>query len=168
RGGRRVDGIGGGICQVAATLHAAALMGGLEILEHHPHTRNSSYIEPGLDAAVSWPAHDLRVRNPYEFSVRVRSSAYQGRLRIELMGARRAPRVEWSARVLSRTPRELERQLDPGLPVGTEDVIDEGEDGCVLERTRTIHWPEGARTERVELRYPTVSRLVRVGPAGVR
>ncbi|MCZ7682616.1 MAG: VanW family protein [Sandaracinaceae bacterium] len=167
RGGRRTEGIGGGICQVAATLHAAAFFGGLEILEHHPHTRESSYIEPGLDAAVSWPSRDVRIRNPHSFPLRVDASAYRGVLRIALMGAARAPHVEWSTRVISRVPRGVEREVDRNLPLGTETVLDEGEDGSLLERVRTVHWASGPATERVELRYPVVHRLVRAGPTEV-
>lgn len=160
-GGRRTEGIGGGICQVAATLHAAAFFAGFEILEHHPHTRESSYIEPGLDSAVSWPNKDLRIKNPYPFYVRLHVRAYRSSLRVALMGPRRAPAVEWSTRVLHRIHRGTETQHAGGLPAGEVEVLDEGEDGSVIERTRTIHWDEGAVTERVELRYPAVHRLVR-------
>jgi vancomycin resistance protein YoaR len=165
-GGRRTEGIGGGICQVAATLHAAAFFAGFEILEHHPHTRESSYIEPGLDSAVSWPNKDLRIKNPYPFYVRLHVRAYRGALRVALMGARRAPNVEWSTRVLHRIHRGTETEQARGMPAGEIEVLDEGEDGSVIERTRTIHWDEGVVTQTVELRYPVVHRLVRAGPGG--
>ncbi|MGE0787615.1 MAG: VanW family protein [Sandaracinaceae bacterium] len=168
QGGRRTEGIGGGVCQVAATLHAAAFFAGFDILQHHPHTRNSTYIPAGLDAAVSWPNKDLVVRNPYPYPVRIHASAYRGTVRIELMGAERGPRVEWNTRVLTRVRRPTEREVDLNLPLGAEEVLDEGEDGSVLERTRTVFWPEGAVTEAVQLRYPMVTRLVRVGPSDVR
>lgn len=168
RGGRRTEGIGGGICQVAATLHAAAFFAGFEIEEHHPHTRNSVYIPAGLDSAVSWPNKDLVIRNTHPFHVRVRSTAYRGTLRIELMGARRAPRVEWNTHVVSRIRRETEAEVDPGLPLGSEEVVDEGEDGSILERTRTVYWEAGAQTDTERLRYPMVTRLVRRGPSSVR
>lgn len=163
-GGRRVEGTGGGVCQVAATLFAAAFFSGFEVVEHHPHTRNSTYIEPGLDAAVSWPDRDVAVRNPFPFAVRVQARAYRGRLRIALMGPEEGPRVEWSTRVITRVPRGVEREVDRGLPMGTVEVVDEGEDGMVMERTRTIFWEEGPETETATLRYPVVDQLVRVGP----
>lgn len=163
QGGRRTEGIGGGICQVAATLHAAAFFAGFEILEHHPHTRTSTYIPAGLDAAVSWPNRDLRIRNPHPFHVRIRATAYRGLVRVELMGARRAPRVEWNTHVVQRIHRRTERELDPNLPNGAEEVLDEGEDGWVMERTRTVFWRDGATRETVRLNYPVVHRLVRSG-----
>ncbi len=168
REGRRVEGIGGGVCQVAATLHAAAFFAGFDVVEHHPHTRNSLYIPAGLDAAVSWPNKDLVVRNTHPFHVRIRATAYRGTLRIELMGARRAPRVEWNTRIVRRDRITTDRQVDPGLPLGTEEVIDEGEEGSIMERTRTVYWEHGARTDTATLRYPMVTRLVRAGPTSVR
>lgn len=168
RGGRRTEGIGGGICQVAATLHAAAFFAGFEIPEHHPHTRNSSYIPAGLDSAVSWPNKDIRILNPHPFHIRVRASAYRGTLRVELMGAERAPRVEWNTRIVHRIPRETEREIDPNLPLGAEEELDSGEDGSVMERTRTVYWSDGPVMETETLRYPVVHRLVRSGPQTVR
>lgn len=168
RGGRRTEGIGGGVCQVAATLHAAAFFAGFELVEHHPHTRNSSYIPAGLDTAVSWPNKDLVVQNPHPYPVRVHATAYRGVLRIELMGMERGPRVEWNTRVLRRMRRPTEREIDANLPLGSEEVVDEGEDGSLLERTRTVYWSDGAVTETERLRYPVVSRLVRTGPSAVR
>lgn len=167
RGGRRTEGIGGGVCQVAATLHAAAFFAGFDIAEHHPHTRNSTYIPAGLDSAVSWPNKDLRIVNPHDFHVRVRATAYRGTLRIELMGERRAPRVEWNTRIVRRIRRTTEREVDPNMPLGTEEVVDDGEDGSVMERTRTVYWPRGAVTQTVRLRYPVVTRLVRAGPGSL-
>ena len=61
--GELVEGLGGGACQVSSTVHAAALMSGLEVLERYNHTLPSSYISKGLDAVVSYPILDLRVRN---------------------------------------------------------------------------------------------------------
>lgn len=78
------EGVGGGVCQVSSTLHAAALFSGMEVVSRRPHTRVSKYIEKGLDATVSYPPAcakdrkdpqcdfiDLVVRNPFSFPVRV-------------------------------------------------------------------------------------------------
>ena len=42
--GELVDGIGGGTCQIAGTLHGAVFFSGLEVLSRTPHTRPSAYI----------------------------------------------------------------------------------------------------------------------------
>lgn len=72
--------MGGGTCQVSSTLYAASLHVGMTILERRPHTRPSSYIEPGLDAVVNYPdeclkqndpriCYDLRLKNPFDFPI---------------------------------------------------------------------------------------------------
>jgi hypothetical protein len=62
-------GVGGGICQTSSTLHAAALLAGLEILERRPHQFRVKYIPPGLDATVDYGTKDLVIRNPYPFPI---------------------------------------------------------------------------------------------------
>lgn len=62
--GRVVDGIGGGVCQVATALHAAALKAGFEVLEHYVHSKRPRYATRGIDSAVAWGLKDLLIRNP--------------------------------------------------------------------------------------------------------
>ena len=67
--GEMIEGVGGGTCQIASTLHAVAFFSGLDIIERLPHSRASAYIRPGLDATVVYPAVDLKLKNPFEFPV---------------------------------------------------------------------------------------------------
>jgi len=57
-------GIGGGVCQVSSTLHAAVLKAGLNPSRRIAHSRPSSYIMAGLDATVSFPAACERTNDP--------------------------------------------------------------------------------------------------------
>lgn len=70
----RVDGVGGGVCQLAGTLYNAALLANLDIVERHPHGTPIRYLAPGRDATVS-PVDDLKfantLGNPVRLSVRV-------------------------------------------------------------------------------------------------
>ncbi len=96
-------GIGGGVCQVASTLHAAALYGGFEIVRRRSHSRPSSYIKMGLDATVIYGEVDLKIRNPYQHSVLLHAFVPEsGRLRIELLGVPPPRRVDWSSGVVER------------------------------------------------------------------
>jgi vancomycin resistance protein YoaR len=162
--GRLVDGIGGGVCQVAATLHAAAFLAGFDVVEHHPHTRGSSYIDLGLDAAVSWPSVDLRLRNPFPFPVRVRAQAAAGQLTVSLLGAAAAPEVTWSATVVERIARGAE-QAAPAAAALAPPRPDEGVDGLVVRRERSVRAAGRTRREIDVLRYPAVPALV-VGEEG--
>jgi len=101
-GGQLVPGMGGGVCQVASTLHAAALEGGLEMGEYRPHSRPSGYIAMGLDATVSYPQIDLTVENPFDFPVLVQSHAVDGEMHVDLIGQARPREVEIARRVLNR------------------------------------------------------------------
>ena len=83
--GRRTAGLGGGVCLVSSTLYASAILGGLTIIERRPHSLVPKYIEPGYDATVTFPETcavagapcekiDLRIKNPYEVPVTIRTN----------------------------------------------------------------------------------------------
>lgn len=62
-GGEYVDGVGGGVCQVSTTLYNAALLSGLDVIEHHRHTLAVNYVEKSFDAMVSYGYADLKILN---------------------------------------------------------------------------------------------------------
>lgn len=51
--GEYIDGIGGGVCQVATTLYNAVLLSGLKVKTVSRHTFAPSYVSPSRDAMVS-------------------------------------------------------------------------------------------------------------------
>jgi vancomycin resistance protein YoaR len=160
---RIVDGVGGGVCQVAATLHAAAFLGGFELPEYQPHSRPARYIELGLDTMVSWPAQDMRIANPYPFPVRVRAQARDGTLRIVLEGSEKPYFVEWNTRILARVKPGTQEVVDDMLPAGESEVIQQAIDGLTVRRIRTIYLPTGPRREESMLKYPPNDRIVAIG-----
>ena len=163
---RVVDGVGGGVCQVAATLHAAAFLAGFALPEYRPHSRPARYIEVGLDTMVAWPTQDLRIANAYPFPVRVRASAQDGVLQVQLQGAGKAHPVEWSKQILERITPGTQRIDDPSLASGYTQVVQEAIDGLVVRRRRTIYYPTGPSVEEVTLRYPPNDRIIAVGTGG--
>ena len=68
-GGKMVQGLGGGICEISSMLYNLCLQSGLEVLERSPHSLLVPYVPGGLDAAVSWGTMDFRFENPYEVPV---------------------------------------------------------------------------------------------------
>lgn len=99
--GRRTPDLGGGVCQVSSTLHAAALMGQLPIVERRAHSMVPKYIQPGYDATVAFPAScevkggrceklDLRIHNPYAEPLTIGASVEpvgdKMRLTVSLLG----------------------------------------------------------------------------------
>jgi vancomycin resistance protein YoaR len=160
---RIVDGVGGGVCQVAATLHAAAFLAGFDLPEYSPHSRPARYIALGLDTMVAWPSQDLRVANPYPFTVRVRAEAQAGVLRVTLEGSGKPYLVEWNTQILSRVKPGTQELPDRSLALGEREQIQDAIDGLNVRRVRTIYLPTGARREENILRYPPNDRIIAVG-----
>jgi len=77
--------LGGGICQTASTLFAAALLSGLSITERHRHSFPVDYIPLGEDATIAWGVKDLRIRNDLDQPVRVR---------VQVLGTTLTARIE--------------------------------------------------------------------------
>jgi vancomycin resistance protein YoaR len=99
--GGRVNGIGGGICQVSGTLYNAALLAGLDITERHPHGSPSRYLPMGRDATVSL-VDDLGFSNPHPFAVRLTLKLEGNRLTAAFEGAKPLP---FQVRIQVRTQR---------------------------------------------------------------
>jgi vancomycin resistance protein YoaR len=66
-GGRTIEGVGGGVCQVSTTAFQAAFWGGFPIVERWEHGYQVGYYDdgegPGMDATVYSPLVDLRFIN---------------------------------------------------------------------------------------------------------
>ena len=161
---RIVKGVGGGVCQVAATLHAAAFFAGLALPVYHPHSRPARYIEMGLDAMVAWPSQDMRIANAYPFPVRVRASAQDGQLSVRLEGAGKAHPVDWNKEVVGRTKASTQYVEDPSLGPGETRVLQDSIDGVAFKRRRVVQLPTGPQVEELLLRYPPNDRIVAVSP----
>ncbi len=165
--GEMVDGLGGGVCQVASTLHAAAFLAGLEVVEHRPHSRPSAYIPMGLDATVVWPDVDLVLRNPFEFPLTVRARGDRGQMVVELWGARRPATVDWHRTTLDTADWSDRYVEDATVPPGQQRITQRPVRGYTILRERTIHDASGVRIEHRRLRYPPTDRIIRVAPGTV-
>lgn len=133
--GRVVDGIGGGVCQVATALHDAALHSAFEVLDHFVHSKRPRYAGRGYDSAVAWGLKDLRIRNPFSRPVLVKAYARVGTLELELWSGRRPVKVDIEQKIVRGTVQDRQSPL-------------------LIERRRVVYWPDGARTDVKMLRYP--------------
>jgi len=163
--GEMVPGIGGGVCQVASTLHAAVFLAALDIIEHSNHSRPSSYIPMGLDATVVWPMVDLKIRNPYPFPVMIRAFVEKNRLTVQVLGAAKPVQVKWWRSILQITPFEDAIEYDESLPVG--EIIEEqkGIDGYRIRKTRKLTYQDGTEKTETEVEfYPPTTQMLRMAP----
>ena len=160
------EGVGGGTCQVASTLHAAALLAGLDIVERTPHSRPSGYIRMGLDATVVYGAVDLKVRNPRADRVVIRTHADRGTLTVWLVadGPSR-PRVSLTSEIVERLPcgRTVEREAF--VPEGEVHVRQHGIPGYRVLRTREVTTEQGTRRDVRTDSYPCVVEALVVNPS---
>ncbi len=175
RDGMMAEGMGGGTCQVASTLHAAALLAGLEIVSRSPHTRPSAYIRMGLDATVAFstgtqPSIDLKIKNVSASAVVIHARALKGTLDVWLDGAGVKPDVTLTSEIIERMamPRVLERDKKLTAPSeqGTAHVKAFGIPGYRVRRTRDVRAPDGSLAKR-EIRvdtYAATPQIYRVGP----
>lgn len=68
-GGRHVNGMGGGICQVSSTAYNALMNAGVTVTMRYPHSSPVSYLPLGMDAAISAGSKDLQFRNDYRHPI---------------------------------------------------------------------------------------------------
>ena len=72
KNGNKIQGYGGGNCQISSTLYNAVLqVPGLTVTERHPHSNKVPYIQTGKDAAVAYGSYDLKFRNESGFNIKI-------------------------------------------------------------------------------------------------
>ena len=96
--GEYVDGVGGGVCQVATTLYNAVLRANLSVLEYHQHTLAPSYVPLSFDAMVSeWS--DLKIKNTSENPVFICAKCEGGRVVVGIFGVSDGVELEFESEV---------------------------------------------------------------------
>lgn len=102
QGDEMTTGVGGGTCQVSSTLFAAALHAAMTIVERQSHSRPSSYAPLGLDATVSWPRVDLKIRNDLPYTVMIHAHVPEDdqklhdKIRVEILGGHPVATVSYA------------------------------------------------------------------------
>ena len=84
--GNKMDGYGGGVCQISSTLYNAVLNAGLPVTERHEHSRSVPYIEDGKDASVSYDAEDLKFKNTSNNKLKISANTDNDTLSITIEG----------------------------------------------------------------------------------
>lgn len=106
---------GGGICQLASTLYNAGLLGGLEVVERHPHSRTVRHVPPGRDATIASWRKDLKLRNPFPHPLLLKIRSDNDRLTISLRSAQEKNfTVEIQTDQVTLEPQAVAGQLGKG------------------------------------------------------
>lgn len=143
-------GYGGGTCQASSTLHAAALFGALEIVERQSHSRPSSYTQMGLDATVSYPLADLKIRNTMPYPVMIHAySPKPTSVRVEILGGDPVAKVDYAYGVGQSEGFMRRVQVKPGLQPGKRVLHQKGIRGFDVTSVVKIHYFDGRQDQRV-------------------
>ncbi len=164
-GGVLVEGMGGGTCQVASTLYAAAFFAGLVTVDRQPHSRPSSYIKLGLDATVSYPDINLELLNPFEYPVVIHYTVEDGTFRAEFRARERPYTVTLLRRVVDERPFPVRTIEDSELPAGEEVVTQLGVPGYTVRRYKMVERDKIAYRFKSIVKYPPTVQFVHEGIA---
>ncbi len=160
------SGLGGGVCQAATTLHAAARFAGLAITERRSHSRPSGYAPLGLDATVIDDKVDLRFENPFDVALMIH--AYlptPTSVRVEILGRAPDVRIDHRYHVVERRPFQRRVVEKPDLLPGTFERKQKGSYGYDIISVLTLTAPGGdIHTLRYPSKYYPVPEVFAVGP----
>jgi vancomycin resistance protein YoaR len=160
-------GVGGGVCQVASTLFAAAVLGGLDIVQRRSHSRPSGYAPLGLDAVVIDGEQDLKLRNPYAATLIVHATlSTPTRVRVELLGASAPGKIEHSFAVLKSDDFYRRVAQRPELLPDQVKRQQEGNPGYeVVSTVRTTSLDGSRKTRQYKSTYYPVPEVYWIGSA---
>lgn len=139
-GGKVVQEIGGGICQVSSTLYNAVLYANLEVVERYNHYFETSYVDPGRDATVSWGSLDFQFKNNRDYAIKIGAKARNGVCEITIKGIKQDNDYEVviQPQVTSIIKKTERYENDSSLEEGVTEVEQEGHDGCTSETHKIL------------------------------
>jgi vancomycin resistance protein YoaR len=140
-GGKIVDDIGGGICQVSSTLYNAVLLSDLEIVERRNHMFTVGYVPKGRDATVSYGQVDFKFRNSTGWPIKIKSwVTNDNRIHFTLIGTNESPgkTVEINPSVINTVEFNTVYIDDPTLPEGETRVKQNGMNGFVVDTYKVV------------------------------
>ncbi|NUO47525.1 MAG: vancomycin resistance protein [Polyangiaceae bacterium] len=148
QGDEMTTGVGGGTCQVSTTLFAAALHGALEIVDRKGHSQVSAYAKMGMDATVSFPSVDLKIKNNLTFPVMLHTTfPKKGTIAVEILGGDPVADVTYAYGVARAEDFVRRITVKSYLKPGTKIRRQKGGRGYDVSSIITIKWRDG-RTEQ--------------------
>ena len=169
-GGKVVDGIGGGICQISSTLYNTVLMANLEIVERRNHQFVTSYLPAGRDATVVYGMTDFKFKNTRKYPVKIVASAKNGIATVSIFGIKEENEYtfSFSTKTIASIPFTTKYEEDASLAVGTEKVTQKGANGLKTETyiTKMLNGKVISTTLLSRDTYDAMARIVVKGTKG--
>ncbi|MEZ0536901.1 VanW family protein [Caldicellulosiruptoraceae bacterium PP1] len=121
-GNEFVDGVGGGLCQIATTLYNAVLQAQLKVVERLPHSALVSYVPPGRDATVASGSIDFKFKNNSDTIIYIESFRNKDTVTVRLYGKNShiGEVVKFENEIVEKIPYKVVYKNDPTLPKGVK------------------------------------------------
>ena len=167
--GESVDGVGGGVCQVASTIYYAALYLDLETVMREPHMYVVTYVPAGCDATIYWDSGlDYKFKNTLDAPIKIQANIDGGKCNITFWGAEKPDYyVELSQPKTLETWNEDDvEELDETKPVGYRELKQSAYTGSKVVVTKKVFDSSGKLLSEKELysTYKARPRIYVVGP----
>ena len=168
-GGKVVDGIGGGICQISSTLYNAVIYANLEVTKRSNHRFLTSYVEAGRDATVSWGTVDFCFKNTRKYPIKVTSSVKNGVVTCQIYGMKEEKEYEIVIEnVLEEViPYSTKYVKDYTKDEATEEIKQSGSNGAKSTTYKIVKY-NGAVISKDVLSNDTYSPLERIIVKGTK
>ena len=174
-GGRTINGIGGGVCQVSTTLYQSAFLAGFPITERWEHGYMLQYYDdgegPGMDATVYSPIVDMKFINntPYHLLIENYYNEVNEALTVKMYSTdmgREVIKTEPVFENVKPAPEVDTWEYDPDLPEGWVEQIDTAVEGADVIIQRTVLNADGETIidEFVTSHYIPYPNVYRYGP----
>lgn len=139
-GGKVVQGIGGGICQVSSTLYNAVLLANLEITERRNHYFITSYVSQSRDATVAYGSIDFKFKNTRTYPIKIECISKNGICQVFIYGMEEEIEyeVEIQDKVTEVIPYTTKIIKTDELAEGETIVVQKGVDGYKSEAYRIL------------------------------
>ena len=166
-GGRVVQTLAGGICQISSTLYDAVVYANLDIVERHNHMFLAGYVGAGKDATVVYGSLDFKFKNTRNYPIMIKTSIGGGTAKISIYGVKEETEydVEISTTVLSTIPYRVIYEEDSTLEPGKEKVVQGGMNGCksITYKILRLNGQEISRTVLSSDTYDPMNKIIKRG-----
>ena len=167
-GGRVVQTLAGGICQISSTLYDAVVYANLDIVERHNHMFLAGYVGAGKDATVVYGSLDFKFKNTRKYPIMIKTSIGNGVAKISIYGIKEEVEydVDIVTNVLSYTPYKVIYENNSSLAPGQEKVTQNGMNGCksITYKVLRLNGSEVSRSVLSSDSYDPMNKIISVGP----
>ncbi|MBQ9968436.1 MAG: VanW family protein, partial [Oscillospiraceae bacterium] len=166
--GESVDGVGGGICQVASTIYYTTLYMDLEQVQREPHMYQVTYVPGGMDATVYWDSGlDYKFRNNREHPMKIQANVDGGHVNITFWGVKENDNyVEMTFAVLETFTSEDVEEVDETKEPGYREQKQTAYTGAKVEAYQKVFDGDGKllKENTIKSTYKSRPNIYIVGP----